>query len=326
VNKRKPIFYDEHRRRWFFTRRALEISGAVVTVLVLTFFVSVWQKVSLPNLIVRSSISGRRPVPAVPVKKATPARPGSRRRVAVLGQIPAKYDPERSAFYIDDDANALASLKSHFKELDRIISLEVHALTADGSLSVVDIASHQHSGLSADDAARIVGNNKLHTWILASNIELSVMALVNNGNPDDDTWQTAELVKMLANPAARKKLQANLVKYALLTHEVGICLDFEDVPVSSQPRYQEFVSELAAELRPQGLQLMVALPAADPDYDYAFFGKTATAIVLMNYDQNTALPGPMAHRRAELGSAKHGRSSKSCAAGKSCDGNFKLWI
>jgi cellulose synthase/poly-beta-1,6-N-acetylglucosamine synthase-like glycosyltransferase/spore germination protein YaaH/peptidoglycan/xylan/chitin deacetylase (PgdA/CDA1 family) len=294
VNKRKPIFYDEKRRRWFFTRRALEISGAIVTLLVLTFFVSVLQTVSLPDLKVRSSIAGRRSVQPLPVKKATTARPGSKRRVAALGRTPSNPDPERAAFYIDDDANALASLKYHFRELDRLISLEVHVLAADGSLSVVDTTSHQHSGLSADDAARIVAENKLHSWILANNIELPVMALVNNGNPDDDTWQTTELVKLLANPATRKRLEASLMKYALQNHEVGICLDFEDVPVSSQSRYQDFTAELAALLHPQGLELMVALPAADPDYDYAFFGKTADAIVLMNYDQHTADPGPIA--------------------------------
>ena len=297
MNKRKPIFYDEKRRRWFFTRRALEVGGALVTLLVLTFFVSVLQRVSLPELKVRSSIAGRRPVPPAPPKKATPARPGSTRRVKPLGQTPAKYvpDPEQAAFYIDDDANALASLKYHYHDLDRLIALEVHVLAADGSLDVGDSTSHQHSGLSGEDAARITAEDKLHSWIAANNIDLPVMALVNNGNPEDDTWQTAELVKMLANPAARKKLETNLVKYALRTHEIGICLDFEDVPMASQIHYREFTTELADLLhaRPD-LHLMVALPAADPDYDYAFFGKAADWIVLMDYDQSTAEPGPIA--------------------------------
>jgi cellulose synthase/poly-beta-1,6-N-acetylglucosamine synthase-like glycosyltransferase/peptidoglycan/xylan/chitin deacetylase (PgdA/CDA1 family)/spore germination protein YaaH len=295
VNKRKPIFYDENRRRWFFTRRALEISGAVLTVLILTFFVSVLQRVPLPSLMVRSSIAGRRPVPPAPPKKTTATvLPAKSHRVPSLGEIPEKYDPERAAFYIDDDASALASLKFHYKELDRLISLEVHALAADGSLSVVDTLSHQHAELNGDDAARIANVDKLHTWIQSNNIELPVMALVNNGNPDDDTWQSAELVKMLANPAARKRLEINLVNYAMLTHEVGICLDFEDVPVSSMPRFKEFTVELEALLGAQRLQLMVALPAADPDYDYAFFGKAADSIVLMNYDEHTADPGPIA--------------------------------
>ncbi len=189
---------------------------------------------------VRSSIAGRRPAPPAPPKKTATVLPAKTHRVAKLGEIPEKYDPERAAFYIDDDASALASLKSHYKELDRPISLEVHALAADGSLSVVDTLSHQHAGLNGDDAARIANVDKLHTWIQTNNIELPVMALVNNGNPDDDTWQSAELVKMLANPAARKRLEINLVNYATLTHEVGICLDFEDVPVSSMPRFKEF--------------------------------------------------------------------------------------
>ena len=56
------------------------------------------------------------------------------------------------------------------------------------------------------------------------------------------------------------------------------------------------MSELAAELHGSNLKLMVCLPAADWAYDYAGIGKSADAVILMNYDQHwlTSPPGPIA--------------------------------
>ena len=58
----------------------------------------------------------------------------------------------------------------------------------------------------------------------------------------------------------------------------------------------DFVAELAADLHSSNLKLMVCLPAADWAYDYAGIGKSADAIILMNYDQHwrTSAPGPIA--------------------------------
>ena len=51
MRERQPIFYDEDRRRWRWTRRVLEVSGGVFTALLVIFFVSVIKKPDLPNLI-----------------------------------------------------------------------------------------------------------------------------------------------------------------------------------------------------------------------------------------------------------------------------------
>ena len=73
-------------------------------------------------------------------------------------------------------------------------------------------------------------------------------------------------------------------------------VDFEEVPLKSQPNFRQFIAELAAGLHGAGLKLMIALPARDDDYDYAFFGRETDAIILMNYDQHwlTSPPGPIA--------------------------------
>ncbi|MGA2418507.1 MAG: glycosyltransferase, partial [Candidatus Acidiferrum sp.] len=101
---------------------------------------------------------------------------------------------------------------------------------------------------------------------------------------------------MLASPAARHSLSRDLVEFAVLSHEAGILVDFEEVPDDSQKPYREFVAELSEGMHAVGLKLMVALPARDDAYDYGFFGKQADAIVLMNYDEHwlTSPPGPIA--------------------------------
>src|SRR5579864_4671756 len=104
------------------------------------------------------------------------------------------------------------------------------------------------------------------------------------------------MAEMLASSTARQKLAQDLTKYAVLSHEAGIVMDFEEVPEKSQDGFEELVSSLASGLHAAGLKLMVALPARDDAYDYEYFGKQADAIVLMNYDEHwlTSGPGPIA--------------------------------
>jgi cellulose synthase/poly-beta-1,6-N-acetylglucosamine synthase-like glycosyltransferase/spore germination protein YaaH/peptidoglycan/xylan/chitin deacetylase (PgdA/CDA1 family) len=306
VKQSKPIFYDEKRLRWFFTRRALEISGVVLAVLVLTFFVSVIGHVALPSLLLRDTVHAGHPLPAPLNRNGTPRnvpRPGRKHRVAALGQLPEKYDPLRAAFYVPYDPASMASLTRHYKDLDLLIPDELHTTTADGNLTVVDAQNIVHKGVDADEAVRLMANDKMHVWLqqeqkdqatLGSPFELPVMALVQNSDGTD--FQTHDLSLMLGDPAARARFEAGIVKYVIGMHEVGVCLDLESVPDRSQHDFEEFVSELATQLHAKNLKLMVALPAADWSYDYAFFGEHADAIVLMNYDQHwqTSAPGPIA--------------------------------
>jgi peptidoglycan-N-acetylglucosamine deacetylase len=95
MHQGKPIFYDEDRRRWRRTRRLLEITGAVFTVVLVVFFLTIVERVSLPELLLPSARASRRAM--VTKGKATPPAAATRRgrhsRVAALGQAPANYDP-----------------------------------------------------------------------------------------------------------------------------------------------------------------------------------------------------------------------------------------
>jgi peptidoglycan-N-acetylglucosamine deacetylase len=294
MKERTPIFYDAEKVRWRRTRRALEISGVLLTLLLIYFFVTIAGSVELPSALLPDT----RPTYHAASKKTVKpvvSRTGRHTRVARIGQIPTGYDPLRAAFYVSWDANSLASLKKHYKDLDLLIPEQLHAVSADGAITVVDYERGQTVKVAPAEAFSRLNQDKLHQWMRSFNppIELPMMGLLNNY--DGALWRVPELTELLENPAARHRLITDVVEYAVLAHQSGIVVDFEEVPVKSQPHFREFIAELGPALHSVGLKLMIALPARDDEYDYAFFGRETDAIILMNYDQHwiTSPPGPI---------------------------------
>ena len=115
-------------------------------------------------------------------------------------------------------------------------------------------------------------------------------------NFEGTAWRGAELGGVLDRVESRRTLVTDLDRYAVEHRSAGLVVDFEDVPAAAQPALRAFASELATRLHGRGRRLLMALPAMDPDYDYAFFGHVCDAVVLMNYDQHweSSPPGPIA--------------------------------
>jgi cellulose synthase/poly-beta-1,6-N-acetylglucosamine synthase-like glycosyltransferase/spore germination protein YaaH/peptidoglycan/xylan/chitin deacetylase (PgdA/CDA1 family) len=274
--ERKPIFYDQERRRWRRTRRLLEVAGGVFTLLLIIFLVNVIRKPDLPDILRAATRAGLHSI-RLPLKAKT-VRQGRRRRVAALGKIPENYDPLRAAFYVGDDPTSLASLQLHYHDLDLLIPEALHSASPDGRLDVDP-------------------DLKLLAWIQTlrdRGVELPKMSMVNNYNGKE--WRVPEMVAMLAHPAARARLAKELEEFATSQREPGIVVDFEMVPASSQIDFQHFIRDLATALHAANLKLMVALPAADWDYDYKYFASQADALIVMNYDFHypSSAPGPIA--------------------------------
>jgi cellulose synthase/poly-beta-1,6-N-acetylglucosamine synthase-like glycosyltransferase/spore germination protein YaaH/peptidoglycan/xylan/chitin deacetylase (PgdA/CDA1 family) len=295
MKERGPIFYDAQRVRWRLTRRIMEISGALLALLLGYFFITIAVSVELPASLLPETKSGYR---AFKVKKKLPVREGRHRRVANIGTVPASYDPVRAAFFVSWDPNSLATLKKHYKDIDLLIPEQLHAVTPDGALTVVDYERGQQVvKTSPTEAIARLKDDKLHQWlrtVKAIGVEVPCMGMVNNY--DGSAWHVKEMAEMLASPAARQNLSRDLVEYAVASHEAGIVIDFEEIPDKSQDDFQEFIATLGPALHAVGLKLMVALPARDDSYDYEYFGKQVDAIVLMNYDEHwlTSPPGPIA--------------------------------
>src|ERR1700739_2451396 len=280
MKPRKPIFYDEERRRWRRTSRFLEIAGAIFTLLAITFFISVLVSPRLPEPLLPTNRSALHPVREKSRTRITLRRTGRQRRIESLGQVPAAYDPLRAAFYVSWDPTSLAALQQHFHDIDLLIPERLHSITATGRLDVES-------------------DPKLAAWeqtLLQQNppIKIPTMPLLNNS--DGTSWFTDEMAAMLKNSVARGNLAQQSVQYLTQNHFAGLVVDFEEIPDKSQKDFSQFMAELAADLHASNLKLMVCLPAADWEYDYAGIGKAADAVILMNYDQHwrTSGPGPIA--------------------------------
>ncbi|HUO35978.1 MAG TPA: glycosyltransferase [Candidatus Acidoferrum sp.] len=291
--ERKPIFYDQDRRRWRRTRRVLEISGGLFTILLVIFLINVVRNPDLPDILRADSHGGLHAI-----RSHTKLRPirSRKHKIAALGKLPQNYDPLRAAFYVPYDPNSFASLQLHYHDLDVLIPEELHTVTPDGSLDIVTPDGKLHP-VPPDGRLNIVPDPKLADWMAskaAAGIELPIMGLMNNS--DGTTFQTAALSQMMASPAARQRLIQTAVEYAVVEHHVGLVLDFESIPDVDQPNFTRFVEELGKALHAQNMKLMVALPAADWSYDYKSISEHCDAIILMNYDQHwqTSPPGPIA--------------------------------
>ena len=292
MKERRPIFYDAERVRWRRTRRVLEISGLLLTLLLAYFFVTIAVSVELPAGLLPDKSPAYR---ALKVKiKKVPVREGRHRRISNIGTVPASYDPLRAAFYVSWDAASFASLKKHYKDIDVLIPDQLHAVTPEGALTIVDYERYQTLKASPTQAIALLKDDKLHRWMKSSNVELPLMGLLDNY--DGQVWRIKEMAAMLGSKTARQNLVRDVVDYTVGAHQAGVVVDFEEVPDATQPHFREFAAELAPALHSVGLKLMIALPARDDAYDYKFFGKECDAIVLMNYDQHwlTSSPGPVA--------------------------------
>jgi cellulose synthase/poly-beta-1,6-N-acetylglucosamine synthase-like glycosyltransferase/peptidoglycan/xylan/chitin deacetylase (PgdA/CDA1 family)/spore germination protein YaaH len=276
--ERKPIFYDQERRRWRRTRLAMEIAGAIFTVALIVFLLNVVRNPALPELLRPEIHAGLRAIPFK--RRAKPKRIRSRkRRVAAIGKIPQNYEPLRMAFYVSDDYMSFISLQQHFHQLDVVVPDALHAVYANGTIQ--------------EDA-----DPKLTAFVQslkARGIDLPVMPMVNNYDGKMG-WCPPGFLQMLASSPARRKLAAQLEAYAGERHEPGIVVDFESLPQSSQKEFESFVHDLSVALHARGMKLMVALPAADWTYNYKYFASQVDAIILMNYDFRwpTSPPGPIA--------------------------------
>jgi peptidoglycan-N-acetylglucosamine deacetylase len=272
----------------------MEVFGVMLTLLLAYFFVNIAGSVELPAGLLPDTRPLYRALKIKQTPKGPAAREGRRRRVANLGKVPASYDPLRAAFYVSWDSNSLASLKRHYKDLDVLIPEQLHAVTPDGALTIVDYERYQTVKASPNEAIALLRDDKLHRWMKSANVELPIMGQLNNY--DGTTWRVNEMAKLLADDDARRNLIDDVVEYAVQAHEVGIVVDFEGVPDKSQVNFRDFAAELASALHAVGLKLMMQLPARDESYDYKFFGKECDAIVLMNTDQHwvSSPPGPVA--------------------------------
>jgi len=270
----KAIFFDERERRWRRARRFLIVAAAVAVVVLAVFFTTMFDGPDFPRDGTESTAAnqvtwfGRSTRPS----KLLPWKPDT-------GLSSTKGEPLRVGFYVADDPASLRALREHHREIDVVVPALLHATTAEGTMTATpddDLASWLGESSHGPDGAP------------------EVMPMIDNF--DGAAWRGEEVGRALGHAESRRALVATLERYAAEQKSAGIVVDFEEVPVESQPALHAFAVDLAARLHARGRRLVVTVPAANPDYDVRGLAAVADALVLMNYDEHweRSAPGPIA--------------------------------
>ena len=135
------------------------------------------------------------------------------------------------------------------------------------------------SSIGSADYVKKAHSAGLDVWGLVSDFE-------TDGNGD------YYIKTVVNNTKARQKMVSNIMKYASLYDLDGINVDFEYINVSEGAGYLQFLRELSIECRKKGIVLSIDnyQPSAWTEfYDRNQQGRLADYVVVMNYDEHTAL-------------------------------------
>jgi peptidoglycan-N-acetylglucosamine deacetylase len=291
----KSVFYDPGQKRWGRLRVLFSVLGAIITALVLFFIITVFlQADPLPRLSMPEQKRNLRALKEREHRKRPRTKGTHRKTSAPPSQVVLNTDEGiRAAYYVTWDAASFVSLKEYYPQIDILFPEWLHVLTPDGQLQGFDSVNHPF---------RVVENGTVHStddrvmpFLRAEKAEMEVFPLINNFEPVSKQWLT-NIGDFLNDPAARQNFRSQLLLFLASDRFKGAALDFEEIPLKSQPGFNALVEELGADLHSRGLRLYVNVPVSDKDYDYPRLAAASDGLVIMNYDQHqtTSSPGPVA--------------------------------
>ena len=87
-------------------------------------------------------------------------------------------------------------------------------------------------------------------------------------NSKEGQWESATLAQQIADDASRTRLIATLTQFIATNHFQGVCIDFEEVPASSQRNLLRFMQELHAEFQQRNWIVTQCAPFDDEEWNY----------------------------------------------------------
>jgi spore germination protein YaaH len=196
---------------------------------------------------------------------------------ATATATPAAQGKISMGYYTGSQAS-FAAVKS-FSSYINLVSADVYAVTADGSIS-----GHDDLGVAAYGRA-----HGLSTYACISNYNSSPLV-----NDFDAALAKAAIV------THKEQLIPALVKLAQDGNYDGINIDFEGISSGAEietdrANFSVFIHELAGQLHGQGLKLIISVPAKTEDntddswsypFDLAALGQDADYLQVMTYDEH----------------------------------------
>jgi peptidoglycan-N-acetylglucosamine deacetylase len=288
----KPIFYDPKQARWKRLRRIFDVIGIVITFLVVFFVLTSVFSESLPELSLNVPKHSYRPLHP---KRHLADRRGRHRKSTLRGsQVKLNSDEGvRAAFYVTWDAASFSSLHQYARQLDLLFPEWLHVLSPDGRLQGITAANQPFDVFSKGKLQPV--DDRVMPFLKASGAELDVLPLVNNYNPETNTW-TQDIATVLTNPASRANFRREILAFLASDKYRGLMVDFEEYPDSAQAGYLALLAELHAAFHDRGLKLYVAAQLHISDWEMSQIASRVDGLVLMNYDEHYAggAPGPVA--------------------------------
>jgi cellulose synthase/poly-beta-1,6-N-acetylglucosamine synthase-like glycosyltransferase/peptidoglycan/xylan/chitin deacetylase (PgdA/CDA1 family)/spore germination protein YaaH len=300
-----PVFYDPAGRRWKRVRRTWMGLAIVVTSLAAVLIASVLVNPALPSLNIRAVASLPQTSDIKPKPLTAPANPSqqkarkaqadlqralaatprvlpARRRthtaVVPPPTLPAPVIPSSRplsiGFYINWDESSYASLKRNLDHLDWVIAEWSHLQDATNG-----------AGPLATDVDAPALN-----LIRQTRPQVQVIPMVQN--LIDEEWNPELLTQAIGDEPSRQKLISALTKFVETNKFAGLCVDFEEPTLATQPALLTFVQELHAAFAPKRLLVVQAVPFADPGWNYKDYAAANDFTILMAYDQHWAGSDP----------------------------------
>lgn len=289
----KPIFYDPRKTRWGRLRVLFNLVGIAITALILFFVLSTLRPEQLKKVVLSEQKRNLKTLKERGQRKKIRAKGTHRKTQASPSEVQLNADEGiRAAYYVTWDAASFVSLQEYYPQIDILFPDWLHVLTPDGTLQGVD-ATNQLFPVVQNSAVRSV-DDKVMPFLKAEKADVEVFPLINNFDPVQKTWINS--AQFFNDAAARQNFRSQLLRFLASDRFKGAALDFEEIPLDSQPGFRALIAELGQDLHARGLKLYVNVPVADKDYDYGQLAANSDGLVIMNYDQHqvTSGSGPIA--------------------------------
>ena len=279
----KPIFFDPDSRRWKRIRKTIDVAVVVLSLLIVFFAITVVRKTNIPQVLLAGQKKSYRALKQNERKKL-PRKSSHRKTLVPASQVVLNSgEGIRGAFYVTWDAASYSSLREYIHQIDFVFPEWLHVLGADGRLQAVKENNTLYNVIDNGHVANI--DPKLMPLIKSANAQVDVLPLVNNFDPISNEWRT-DIAQMLSSKNGRERFRQEMGTFLASDNYKGLTLDIEGFAEEAQPGYRALITELASDLHQRNQKLYLSVPAANPDFDYAFMSKLADGLILMNYDQH----------------------------------------
>jgi cellulose synthase/poly-beta-1,6-N-acetylglucosamine synthase-like glycosyltransferase/peptidoglycan/xylan/chitin deacetylase (PgdA/CDA1 family)/spore germination protein YaaH len=295
-----PVFYDPRKARWRRLRTLFDVTGIVLSIVIVVFIYSALRSEPLPKLLLQFQ---KHPFHAL--KENERERAKERRKQLVKrthrrsktspSQVELNTDEGiRGAFYVPWDAASFSSLREYARQIDLLYPEWLHVLTPDGHLQSVDEQTNKPFDVIQSGTVHSV-DDKVMAFLKSEDTGTEVFPLVNNF--DGTNW--IDISDFLNDADARARFRQQIATFLATDKFHGLMVDFEDFPLPKAERgFSDLLNELSQDLHAKGMKLYVSVPAGNDEFPYRAVSKAADGVILMNYDEHYAgeggTPGPVA--------------------------------